>query len=328
MRAFDFVVADSAASARALVAETPGARFYAGGTTLVDLMKSDVERPTRVVDISRLPLGGVERRGDVVRIGALARNSDVAYAPLIETNFPAVAQALLSGASGQIRNAATIGGNLLQRTRCSYFRETRWRCNKREPGSGCDALDGFNRGHAVLGTSDACIATYPGDLAIALTALEAQVVIEGERGERTIPLSEFYRLPGDEPQRETSLGYGELITAVDLRVDPLYARSRYLKVRDRASYEFALVSVACALRVEGGTIAGARLALGGVGTIPWRARAAEETLIGKAPGDAAYRAAAEVALDGAQPRAHNGFKVELARRAIVRALRTVAGGAA
>jgi xanthine dehydrogenase YagS FAD-binding subunit len=328
MRAFDFVVADSAAAARTLVREVPGARFYAGGTTLVDLMKSDVERPTRVVDISRLPLNAVERRGDVVRIGALARNSDVAYAPLIEANFPAVSQALLSGASGQIRNAATIGGNLLQRTRCSYFRETRWRCNKREPGSGCDALDGVNRGHAVLGTSDACIATYPGDLAIALTAVEAQVVIEGERGERTIALGEFYRLPGDQPQRETSLEDGELITAVELRVDPLYARSRYLKVRDRASYEFALVSVACALRVDAGKIAGARLALGGVGTIPWRARAAEQVLIGSAPGDAAFRAAAETALDGAQPREHNGFKVELARRAIVRALRTVAGGAA
>ena len=328
MRAFDFVVADSAAAARTLVREVPGSRFYAGGTTLVDLMKSDVERPSRVVDISRLPLGAVERRGDVVRIGALARNSDVAYAPLIEANFPAVAQALLSGASGQIRNAATIGGNLLQRTRCTYFRETRWRCNKREPGSGCDALDGFNRGHAVLGTSDACIATYPGDMAIALMALEAQVVVEGDRGERTIPLSEFYLLPGDQPQHETSLNDGDLITAVELRVDPLYARSHYLKVRDRASYEFALVSVACALRVDAGAIAEARLALGGVGTIPWRARAAEEALVGKAPGDAAYRAAAESALEGARTREHNAFKVELARRAIVRALRTLAGGAA
>jgi xanthine dehydrogenase YagS FAD-binding subunit len=328
MRAFDFVVAESAAAARTLVREVPGSRFYAGGTTLVDLMKSDVERPARVVDISRLPLSAVERRGDVVRIGALARNSDVAYAAPIETNFPAVSQALLSGASGQIRNAATIGGNLLQRTRCSYFRETRWRCNKREPGSGCDALDGFNRSHAVLGTSDACIATYPGDLAVALTALEAQVVIEGDRGERTIPLSEFYRLPGDQPQHETSLEDGDLITAVELRIDPLYARSHYLKVRDRASYEFALVSVACALRVDAGAIAGARLALGGVATVPWRAAAAENALIGNAPGDAAYRAAAERALEGALPREHNGFKVELARRAIVRALRTVAGGAA
>ncbi|HZX68688.1 MAG TPA: xanthine dehydrogenase family protein subunit M, partial [Candidatus Elarobacter sp.] len=275
MRAFDFVVADSPAAARALVREVPGSRFYAGGTTLVDLMKADVERPGRVVDISRLPLMAIERSGDVVRIGALARNSDVAYDPLIATNFPAVAQALLSGASGQIRNAATIGGNLLQRTRCSYFRETRWRCNKREPGSGCDALEGFNRGHAVLGTSEACIATYPGDLAVALTALGAHVVVEGERGERTIALVDFYLLPGDRPEHETTLADGELITALELRVEPLHASSHYLKVRDRASYDFALVSVACALRIDGGRIAAARLALGGVATVPWRAYAAE-----------------------------------------------------
>ena len=328
MRAFDFVVADSPAAARALVREVPGSRFYAGGTTLVDLMKADVERPGRVVDISRLPLMAIERSGDVVRIGALARNSDVAYDPLIATNFPAVAQALLSGASGQIRNAATIGGNLLQRTRCSYFRETRWRCNKREPGSGCDALEGFNRGHAVLGTSEACIATYPGDLAVALTALGAHVVVEGERGERTIALVDFYLLPGDRPEHETTLADGELITALELRVEPLHASSHYLKVRDRASYDFALVSVACALRIDGGRIAAARLALGGVATVPWRAYAAEESLTGAEAGDAAYRVAAERALDGARTRAHNAFKVELARRAIVRALRTTAGGVA
>lgn len=328
MRAFDFVVAESPAEARALVCEVPGSRFYAGGTTLVDLMKADVERPGRVVDISRLPLAAIERSGDVVRIGALARNSDVAYHPLVATNFPAVAQALLSGASGQIRNAATIGGNLLQRTRCSYFRETRWRCNKREPGSGCDALEGFNRGHAVLGTSEACIATYPGDLAVALTALGAHVVIEGEHGERTVALVDFYRLPGDRPDRETTLAGGELITAIELRVEPLHARSHYLKVRDRASYEFALVSVACALRIDRGRIADARLALGGVATVPWRAYAAEESLAGAEAGDAAYRVAAERALDGARTRSHNAFKVELARRAIVRALRTTAGGAA
>ncbi|HEX3469324.1 MAG TPA: xanthine dehydrogenase family protein subunit M [Candidatus Elarobacter sp.] len=328
MRAFDFVVADSAENARTLVREVPGARFYAGGTTLIDLMKADVERPPRVVDISRLPLAAVERAGDVVRIGALARNSDIAYAPEIEAGFPAVAQALLSGASGQIRNAATIGGNLLQRTRCSYFRETRWHCNKREPGSGCDALDGFNRMHAVLGTSDACIATYPGDLAVALTACDAQVVVEGERGERRIGIGDFYRLPGERPNRETALDDGDLIVAVELRAGPLFARSRYLKVRDRASYEFALVSVATALRIEDGRIADARIALGGVATVPWRATAAEAALAGREPGDAAYREAAERALDGARPREHNAFKIELAKRAIVRALRTTAGGAA
>jgi xanthine dehydrogenase YagS FAD-binding subunit len=328
MRAFEYVVADSPAAARTLVREVDGARFYAGGTTLIDLMKSDVERPRRVVDISRLPLTAVERRGDVVRIGALARNSDVAYDALIAENFPAVSEALLSGASGQIRNAATVGGNLLQRTRCTYFRETRWRCNKREPGSGCDALDGFNRGHAVLGTSDHCIATYPGDFAVALAALSARVVVEGEGGERTIALGDFYVLPGDRPDRETAVAPGELITAVELDVAPLHARSHYLKVRDRASYEFALVSVACAVELSGGRIAQARLALGGVGTVPWRANNAESALAGAAPDDAAFRRAADAALAGAQPRAHNGFKVELAKRAIVRALRTVCGGAA
>jgi xanthine dehydrogenase YagS FAD-binding subunit len=328
MRAFEYVVAESPAAARALAADVDGARYYAGGTTLVDLMKSDVERPRRVVDISRLPLTAVERRGDVVRIGALARNSDVAYDALVAENFPAVAEALLSGASGQIRNAATIGGNLLQRTRCTYFRETRWRCNKREPGSGCDALDGFNRGHAVLGTSDACIATYPGDLAVALTALSARVVVEGDGGERTIALGDLYVLPGDRPDRETTVAPGELITAVELDVLPFYSRSRYLKVRDRASYEFALVSVACAVELSGGRIAQARVALGGVGTVPWRAHDAESALAGAAPDDGAFRRAAEAALAGARPRAHNGFKVELAQRAIVRALRTVCGGAA
>jgi xanthine dehydrogenase YagS FAD-binding subunit len=327
MRAFEYVVADSPAAARALAGEVDGARFYAGGTTLVDLMKSDVERPRRVVDISRLPLAAVERRGDVVRIGALARNSDVAYDANVAEPFPAVAEALLSGASGQIRNAATIGGNLLQRTRCTYFRETRWRCNKREPGSGCDALDGFNRGHAVLGTSEACIATYPGDLAIALCALGASVVIDGEGGERTIPLDALYVQPGERPDRESSLAPGELIVAVELRAEPWYASSRYLKLRDRASFEFALASVACAVRLDGGRIAEARLALGGVATVPWRAREAEAVLTGAPPGDDAFRRAADAALAGARTRQHNAYKVELAKRAVVRALRTVCGGA-
>jgi xanthine dehydrogenase YagS FAD-binding subunit len=328
MRAFEYVVADSAGSARRLAREVDGARFYAGGTTLVDLMKADVERPARVIDISRLPLASVARDGEIVRIGALARNSDVAHDANVAQNFPAVSQALLSGASGQIRNSATVGGNLLQRTRCTYFRETRWRCNKREPGSGCDALDGFNRGHAVLGTSEACIATYPGDLAVALAALSARVVVEGDAGERTIGLDELYVLPGDRPQHETSLAPGELITAVELRVEPLHARSHYLKVRDRASYEFALASVACAVLLDGGRIAQARIALGGVATVPWRARDAEAALMGVAPGDDAFRRAADAALAGARTREHNAYKVELAKRAIVRALRTVCGGAA
>jgi xanthine dehydrogenase YagS FAD-binding subunit len=328
MRTFDYVVAESAAAARDLARGSAGARYYAGGTTLIDLMKADVERPQRVIDISRLPLTAIEVRVDVVRIGALARNSDVAYDPQVARGFPALAEALLSGASGQIRNAATIGGNLLQRTRCTYFRETRWRCNKREPGSGCDALEGFNRGHAILGTSESCIATYPGDMAVALAALEARVVVEGDAGERTLTLDEFYLPPGDRPERENTLAPGELIVAVELRAAPLYERSHYLKVRDRASYEFALASVACAIELDGDRIGQARIALGGVATIPWRAREAEEILTGTPPGDAAYRRAAEAALAGAQTRAHNGYKVELAKRAIVRALRTVCGGAA
>ncbi|HEY0394905.1 MAG TPA: xanthine dehydrogenase family protein subunit M [Candidatus Elarobacter sp.] len=328
MRAFEYVVAESASHARRLAHESDGARFYAGGTTLVDLMKADVERPRRVIDISRLPLTAVERRGGVVRIGALARNSDVAYDPDVAKLFPAVSEALLSGASGQIRNAATIGGNLLQRTRCTYFRETRWRCNKREPGTGCDALDGFNRGHAVLGTSPGCIATYPGDLAVALTALEADVVVEGDGGERTIPIEQFFLTPGERPDRETSLARGELLTAVELRVEALYASSRYLKVRDRASFEFALASVACAVAVDDGRVAQVRLALGGVATVPWRAQNAEALLTGEVADDAAFRRAADHALAGARTREHNAYKVELAKRAIVRALRMACAGAA
>jgi len=327
MRAFEYVVADSNATARRLIGEVASARYYAGGTTLVDLMKADVERPARIVDISRLPLTSIELRDDVVRIGALARNSDVAYDEIVASRFPALSEALLSGASGQIRNAATVGGNLLQRTRCSYFRETRWRCNKREPGSGCDALDGFNRGHAILGTSDACIAAYPGDFAVALSALSAQVVVEGAAGERRIAFEDFYLLPGARPQDETALLPGELITAVELHDEPLHRRSHYLKVRDRASYEFALVSVACGVRLdEGGRIDAARLALGGVATIPWRAHVAEAALAGAAPDDAAFGRAASLALNEARPRKYNAFKVELAKRAIVRALRAVCAG--
>jgi xanthine dehydrogenase YagS FAD-binding subunit len=326
MRGFEFVVAESAGDARRLASEVPGTRFYAGGTTLVDLMKADVERPARVVDISHLPLASIDVRGETVRIGALARNSDVAYDETVAARFPGLSEALLSGASGQIRNAATIGGNLLQRTRCSYFRETRWRCNKREPGSGCDALEGFNRAHAVLGTSDACIATYPGDLAVALTALSARVVVAGERGERTIGIEELFVLPGGHPDVETSLAHGELIVAVEIDGSALHARSHYLKVRDRASFEFALASVAAAVEIRDGRIAEARLALGGVATVPWRARDAEAALAGAAPADDAFRRAAEAALAGARPSLHNAFKVELAKRAVVRALRTVCGG--
>jgi xanthine dehydrogenase YagS FAD-binding subunit len=324
MQRFAYVRADSTETARELVREDPGARFYAGGTTLVDLMKGGVEVPSRLVDISRLPLAGISVGADRVRIGALARNSDVAYDATIAARFPALAQALLSGASGQIRNAATIGGNLLQRTRCSYFREPRWRCNKREPGSGCDALEGFNRMHAVLGTSESCIAAYPGDLAVALAAFSANVIVEGERGERVVPLEEFYVLPGSHPERETTLAHGELVTGVELGFDPVYERSRYHKVRDRASYEFALVSVACGLVLGGGRIHDVRLALGGIATIPWRAHEAEAALLGATVSEQTFADAARIALAGAQPRRDNAFKVELAQRAIVRTLREAA----
>jgi xanthine dehydrogenase YagS FAD-binding subunit len=324
MRRFAYVQADSAQTARDLVRDDPQARFYAGGTTLVDLMKGGVEVPTRVVDISRLPLAGISVRPDGVRIGALARNTDVAYDPTIATRLPALSEALLSAASGQIRNAATVGGNLLQRTRCSYFRETRWRCNKREPGSGCDALEGFNRMHAVLGTSESCIAAYPGDMAVALVALSATIVVEGEGGERRVPIEEFYVLPGTEPQRETTLAHGELVTAVDVPFAAVHERSRYRKVRDRASYEFALVSVACGLVIENGRVHDVRLALGGIATIPWRAHEAEAQLLGGVVSDETFAQAARTALAGARPRRDNAFKVELAQRTIVRALREAA----
>jgi xanthine dehydrogenase YagS FAD-binding subunit len=324
MRRFAYVQADSAQAARDLVRDDPQARFYAGGTTLVDLMKGGVEVPTRVVDISRLPLAGISVRPDGVRIGALARNTDVAYDPTIATRLPALSEALLSGASGQIRNAATVGGNLLQRTRCSYFRETRWRCNKREPGSGCDALEGFNRMHAVLGTSESCIAAYPGDMAVALVALSAQIVVEGEGGERRVPIEEFYVLPGTEPQRETTLAHGDLVTAIEVPFAAVHERSRYRKVRDRASYEFALVSVAFGLVIENHRIHDARLALGGIATIPWRAHEAEAQLLGGVVSDETFVQAARTALAGARPRRDNAFKVELAQRTIVRALREAA----
>jgi xanthine dehydrogenase YagS FAD-binding subunit len=324
MHRFAYVEADSAQAARELVRVDPQARFYAGGTTLVDLMKGGVEVPSRIVDISHLPLAGIAVRPDGVRIGALARNSEVAYHATIATRLPALAQALLSGASGQIRNTATVGGNLLQRTRCPYFRETRWRCNKREPGSGCDALEGYNRMHAVLGTSESCIAAYPGDMAVALAALSAQIVVEGEGGERRVPLEQFYLLPGARPERETTLAHGELVTAVEIPFAPVHERSRYLKVRDRASYEFALVSVACGVVLEDGRIREARLALGGIATIPWRAHEAEVQLVGASATDETFARAARTALSGAQPRRHNAFKLELAQRTIVRALREAA----
>jgi xanthine dehydrogenase YagS FAD-binding subunit len=330
MRPFDYSAATSSADAARMVAADPNARFIAGGTTLVDLMKLEVETPDRLVDlnmladkepalaqISELPDGGV-------RIGALVRNSDTAWNTTIKSRFPVLSEALLAGASGQIRNMATVGGNLLQRTRCWYFRDTAMPCNKREPGSGCSAISGHNRMHAVLGTSNQCIATNPGDMPVAMAALGAVVRVRGANGERTIPITDFHVVPGTHPERETVLRHGELITAVDIPALAYGQRSHYRKVRDRASYAFALASAAVALDVQGGIIRNSRIALGGIATKPWRSMDAERQLVGKRASAEAFRAAADVALSGAVPRSENAFKIELAKRTLVRALTTVA----
>ncbi|HEX6478160.1 MAG TPA: xanthine dehydrogenase family protein subunit M [Ktedonobacteraceae bacterium] len=300
-----------------------GAKYVAGGTNLLDLMKLHVETPGRLIDINGLPLDEVTPLSEGVRIGALVHNSALAYHPLIVARYPMVSQALLAGASPQLRNMATVGGNIMQRTRCVYFRDATYPCNKRDPGSGCAALEGENRGHAVLGGSEHCVAVMPSDLCVALSALDAVVQIKGSYGERATPLVDFHLLPGDHPERETVLAPGELITAVDLPALPFATRSLYLKMRDRASYAFALVSVAAALDREDGTVKAARLALGGVGTKPWRAWEAEAALAGQPANEASYRAAAEVALRDARPLQHNGFKIEMAKRAITRALVTL-----
>ncbi|MCK9686201.1 FAD binding domain-containing protein [Scleromatobacter humisilvae] len=303
---------------------TPGAHFLGGGTNLIDLAKGGVVQPMLLIDVSRLPLADVTATADGgARIGAMARNSDVANHPLIRTRYPLLSQALLAGASPQLRNMATVGGNLLQRTRCPYFYDTGFEhCNKRAPGSGCGAVGGINRNHAILGASAACIATHPSDMCVALAALRAQVHVRGPRGERAIAMADFHRLPGDTPQRDTTLAAGELILGVDLPPDGFAGHAHYLKVRDRASYAFALVSVAAALDVRGGVIRDAALALGGVAHKPWRRPEAEARLVGHEPSDAAFGEAADLLLQGARPASQNGFKLTLARRAIVRALQT------
>ncbi len=296
-------------------------RFVAGGTNLVDLMKLQVEHPEQVVDINSLPLNKVERvSGGGLRIGALVRNSDLAHDPIVTRDYAVLSQALLSGASPQLRNMATTGGNLLQRTRCVYFRDIAHECNKRNPGSGCAAMEGHNRMLAILGTSDSCIATNPSDMNVALTALEATVQIQGVKGQRTVPISEFFLLPGSTPNRETVLEPGDLITSVTLPAPSPGTRSVYLKLRDREAYEFALASAAVVATVDGGTLRRARVALGGVGTKPWRSAEAEQALEGKPVGSATFRAAAEAALRDAKPRSENAFKVELSKRCLVRAL--------
>ncbi|VXC98307.1 putative oxidoreductase with FAD-binding domain [Burkholderia sp. 8Y] len=297
-------------------------RFLAGGTTLIDLMKLNVEQPARIVDISRLPLDKIEATDDGgVRIGATSRNSDLAHHPLIRERYAVLSQALLSGASAQLRNMATTGGNLLQRTRCVYFRDTASPCNKREPGTGCSAIGGFNRTQAILGTSEACIASNPSDMNVALAALEATVHVEGARGKRAIAFDDFHLLPGSTPERETVLEAGDLITHVTLPPPVEGTRSLYLKLRDRASYEFALASAAIVIGVNDGRITHVRVGLGGVATKPWRAREAEQALLNATPDEAAFRRAAGAALAGAKPQSGNAFKVELARRCIVHALK-------
>jgi xanthine dehydrogenase YagS FAD-binding subunit len=329
MQPFTYQRVDSVAAARTALLEHPGARVIAGGTTLLDLMKAGVERPALVIDINALPLGTIEVTPDCVRIGALARNADVADDATIVREFPVLAQALAAGASGQLRNMATIGGNLLQRTRCTYFRDNVSRCNKRAPGSGCDAREGIHRMHAVLGTSEACIATHASDMCVALAALNARIVVMRAGGEARLTMDEFYRLPEDAPEHETTLERGDVIVAVELEPAPLYRRSQYLKLRDRASYEFALVAAgACLDFADDGTIARSSVALGGVATVPWRARDAEQVLDGAAPTHEVFRQAADAAFADARTLPQNAFKVELAKRAIVRVLSTLAEGAA
>jgi xanthine dehydrogenase YagS FAD-binding subunit len=318
-------VADADAAIAATRAD-PEAAFVAGGTSLIDLMKLEVLNPPVLIDVNALPLARISSDGGGgLHIGAMVRNSDLAQHPEVVARYPLLSAALLAGASPQLRNMATVGGNLLQRTRCYYFRDPATACNKRNPGSGCDALDGFNRIHAILGTSDKCIAAHPSDMCVAMLALDAVVHTRGPAGERQIPMADFHLLPGDHPERESVLQPGELITGV--RLPPLggFAQSRYLKVRDRASYAFALASGAALLRIESGVIKEARLALGGVGTKPWRATEAERMLVGKPPTRAIFAAAADAAVQGARPRKHNGFKVDLARRIAVRVLSTVRG---
>ena len=328
MNPFSYSRASDAQQAVSGIAAKPQTKFLGGGTNLIDLMKMGVERPTQLIDITRLPLAQVEElpNGKGVRIGALARNSDVADHPLIQQRYPVLSQAFLAGASPQLRNMATVGGNLMQRTRCYYFYDPAFpACNKRNPGSGCGALEGYNRIHAILGQSDKCIATNPSDMNVALAALEAVVRVQGPKGEREIPFADFHRLPGKTPNVETNLQPNELITAVDLPATPFATRSHYLKVRDRASYAFAIVSVAAILDLRpDGTINAARIALGGVAHKPWRAFDAEKKLTGKKAEEESFRDAAEAALTGAKGYKHNSFKIELAKRSIVRALSTVA----
>ena len=331
MHTFEFIRPTDATAAIAAAAQSKTAqqgadvRFMGGGTTLIDLMKLNVETPARVLDINRLPLDKIETTSDGgLKIGATVRNSDLAYNETVKLAYPVLSQAILQGASAQIRNMATVGGNLLQRTRCVYFRDTAMPCNKREPGTGCPAITGHNRTLAILGASDHCIATNPSDMCVALAALEATIHIQGTKGTRIVAFNDFHLLPGSTPHRETVLEPGDLITHVGLKPPFKGSKQTYLKLRDRASYEFALASAAVILAIGGGKILQARIALGGVGTKPWRSPEAEAALKGKSVNDATFRQAAEAALQSAKPQSENRFKIELAKRCLTHALRTAA----
>jgi len=325
MNQFQYARPTKQKAAVELLAKDPNAMFIAGGTNLIDLMKRNIVAPQKLVDINRLPLREIEKENGGVRIGALALNSVVAEDKLILEKFPLLSQALNAGASAQLRNMATVGGNMMQRTRCYYFYDTALPCNKREPGSGCGALEGFNRMHAIFGFSDKCIAVHPSDMSVALTALDATVLVTGPKGDRTIPFVDFHRLPGEHPEIDTNLQKGELILAVDLPESPFTKNVHYLKVRERASYAFALVSVAAALDIDGSTIKDARLAMGGVAHKPWRLSDAEKALVGKPVSEETFRQVAELAMQGAKAFEHNVYKLKLAPNTIVQALKTAAG---
>jgi len=331
MHTFEFIRPTDSAAAIAAAGKSKTAqqgadvRFMGGGTTLIDLMKLNVETPARVLDINRLPLDKIELMPDGgLKIGATVRNSDLAYDPRVQRDYSVLSQAILNGASAQVRNMATVGGNILQRTRCMYFRDTAMPCNKREPGSGCPAITGSNRTLAILGASEHCIATNPSDMCVAMAALDAKIHIEGPKGPRAIAFGAFHLLPGSTPHRETVLEPGDLITHITLPQPLSGSKQFYLKLRDRASYEFALASAAVVLTVNAGKVTQARIALGGVGTKPWRSPEAEAALANKTANDATFRQAAEAALRGAKAQSENGFKIELAKRCLTYALRTAA----
>ena len=324
MKDFSYSRAATFHDALTLIATLPNAKFLGGGTNLVDLMRENIEQPDALIDITRLPSTGIAESADGISIGAEARNTAVANHPLIRQRYPVLSQAILFGASGQIRNMATVGGNIMQRTRCYYFYDAAAKCNKRNPGAGCDAIGGFNRIHAILGASEHCIATHPSDMCVALAALDATVKVSGPNGDRTIPFNAFHLLPGDTPHIETSLQPNELIVSVELPPLPFAKHSRYRKVRDRASYAFALVSVAAALETENGTVSNVRLALGGVAPKPWRAYEAEKVLLGAEASSETFRRAAEAELSHARGFRDNSFKIELAKRTIASVLSELA----